>query len=369
MCVCVCVCVGDLNKLVLEFGAVFWCDEDMFGCVREEASVRGRLYMFWNVHRINGAPILVCLLSGDSAHAVEELDDERGLVEEAMGLLRRMFGAEAPYPTRSFLTRWGRDPLARGSYSFVAVGATEQGQPHTADAQSDDGTAACPHWWCVCVCVWCGVSEYVSLSLPVSSRCFFAGEACNRYYPATVHGAILSGYWAAGSIQDTFHASTTRTPHCTQPTGVGHSEPTPHAPPLSSAAVWSAQSFTCAGPRRWADERCGVRAAECRGCFRPALLSPHPALLLASQSSPAQQPLHANRHRTGEEGQRRRAGQLNCTSNIALRCVRPSYHCRRTALQSTTAHSPLPSTACTRPSRSSVLGGLTIACTDRSLTL
>jgi hypothetical protein len=52
----------------------------------------------------------------------------------------------------------------------------------------------------------CG-ADYVSLSLPVSDRLFFAGEATNRFYPATVHGALFSGYWAAGRMQDTFSPS------------------------------------------------------------------------------------------------------------------------------------------------------------------
>ena len=223
-------CVGDLNKLVLEFERVFWCDEDMFGCVREDAALRGRLYMFWNVHRINGAAILVCLLSGDSAREVEALEDERLLVEEAMQLLRRMFGADAPNPVRSLLTRWASDPLARGSYSFVAVGATAQGthsptQPRERQQRSDRHPACCSLLRVravvrcgvrMLVCVWCVVcgAEYVSLSLPVG-RCHFAGEACNRYYPATVHGAILSGYWAAGHIHNSFHASHSR-PHTTR---------------------------------------------------------------------------------------------------------------------------------------------------------
>jgi hypothetical protein len=122
---------GNLNKLVLEFPFVFWCDEDMFGCVREEVEVRGRLYMFWNMARLHSHPILVCLLSGDSAHAVEQLpEDDTTLVDEAMTLLRRMFGPTIPSPIHSKMTRWGQDQFAYGSYSFVAVGATEQGQ-HT----------------------------------------------------------------------------------------------------------------------------------------------------------------------------------------------------------------------------------------------
>ena len=202
-----CAGAGNLNKLVLEFASVFWCDEDMFGCVRERAEERGRLYMFWNVARVNAAPILVCLLSGDSAHEAERMEDPQPLVEEAMLLLRRLFGADAPSPVRAHLTRWGQDEFARGSYSFVAVGASAKGPLHPLHPKASLHGSACrppPLTLRVC-CVACGVwSDYVALSLPVSDRLFFAGEATNRYYPATVHGALLSGYWAAGRMQDTF---------------------------------------------------------------------------------------------------------------------------------------------------------------------
>ena len=168
-CAAVCMCwwwvvpIGNLNKLVLEFPSPFWCDEDMFGCVRERVDIRGRLYMFWNLARVHGAPILVCLLSGDSAHEAERLDDRALLVDEAMALLRRTFGSHVPDPTRSLLTAWGQDPLARGSYSFVAVGATEQGRPTRQHYSSGGGAWRWPRSTpplsrvalspCVCVCV------------------------------------------------------------------------------------------------------------------------------------------------------------------------------------------------------------------------
>jgi monoamine oxidase len=42
--------------------------------------------------------------------------------------------------------------------------------------------------------------DYDRLAAPVANRLFFAGEHTNRTYPATVHGAYLSGERAAREI-------------------------------------------------------------------------------------------------------------------------------------------------------------------------
>ena len=59
-------------------------------------------------------------------------------------------------------TRWGKDELARGSYSSMAVGAL-------------------------------GGDDYDILGESLGDRVFFAGESTNRKYPATMHGAFYSG--------------------------------------------------------------------------------------------------------------------------------------------------------------------------------
>ena len=149
---------GCLNKLVMEFERAFWLDEDSFGCVRDREAIRGRLYMYWNIHRVTGRPILVTLLSGDSAYESEQADTDQ-LVEECLTLLRRMFGCDIPAPLRSLSTRWAADPFARGSYSYVAVGATEQ--------------------------------DYINLAQPVNQTLFFAGEVSQRC-AAPVRDAAVS---------------------------------------------------------------------------------------------------------------------------------------------------------------------------------
>ena len=141
----------------MEFDRAFWVDQDSFGCVRDREAIRGRLYMYWNIHRVTGRPILVALLSGDSAYDSEQVGCEE-LVTECMALLRRMFGADVPDPLRSLSTRWAADPFARGSYSYVAVGATED--------------------------------DYISLAEPVNHTLFFAGEV-------THHSHIHPTQWCA----------------------------------------------------------------------------------------------------------------------------------------------------------------------------
>ena len=64
-------------------------------------------------------------------------------------------------------TAWGRDPLARGSYSYALPGHAEaRGQ----------------------------------LAEPIEDRIFFAGEACSKTSFSTAHGAYLTGMAAADAI-------------------------------------------------------------------------------------------------------------------------------------------------------------------------
>ncbi len=75
-----------------------------------------------------------------------------------------------PEPVSYLITRWRRDPFARGAYSFLAKGADP--------------------------------TDRERLAAPIDGRLFFAGEATDSYFPATVHGALLSGQRAARQIVD-----------------------------------------------------------------------------------------------------------------------------------------------------------------------
>ncbi|KAK7494925.1 hypothetical protein BaRGS_00013804 [Batillaria attramentaria] len=72
------------------------------------------------------------------------------------------------------LTRWGTNQLARGSYSFVAVGSSQQ--------------------------------DVVELGKPLKSKnaakpnLLFAGEATHPKFYSTTHGALLTGYREANRL-------------------------------------------------------------------------------------------------------------------------------------------------------------------------
>ncbi|MFZ1542359.1 MAG: FAD-dependent oxidoreductase, partial [Candidatus Microthrix parvicella] len=66
-----------------------------------------------------------------------------------------------PEPTAMVRTNWSKDPWARGSYSYLPVGATPELRR--------------------------------ALGTPIDDRLFFAGEATDLGDPGTVHGARASG--------------------------------------------------------------------------------------------------------------------------------------------------------------------------------
>ena len=154
---------GDLNKVVLEFPEVFWDDSvDFFGAAKGLVPEdRGFCFMWWNFHRFAGAPILAALVSGESAHAAESASDEE-LKTRAVEILKAMHpGVNVPEPVACTVSRWASELYSKGSYSYVAVGAS-----------GDD---------------------YDRLSIPVLRRILFAGEHTIKEHPDTVGGAMLSG--------------------------------------------------------------------------------------------------------------------------------------------------------------------------------
>ena len=152
----------------------------MFGLLNEaedEASLRpedytakrGRFYLFWNCLKTSGKPVLVALMAGDAAHYAEATSNDQ-LVKEVTDRLDSMFAPNpVPLPSETIVTRWRRDPFARGSYSFVG--------PKTQAGDYD--VMARPH-----------------------GPLHFAGEATCGTHPATVHGAYLSGLRAAAEVAE-----------------------------------------------------------------------------------------------------------------------------------------------------------------------
>ncbi|XP_057533857.1 lysine-specific histone demethylase 1 homolog 3 [Amaranthus tricolor] len=162
---------GVLNKVVMEFPEVFWDDTvDYFGATAQTSDLRGRCFMFWNVKKTVGAPVLIALVVGKAAKDGQDLSPSDH-VNHALSVLRKLFGYTAvPDPVASVVTDWGRDPFSYGAYSYVAVGASGE--------------------------------DYDIIGRPVENCLFFAGEATCKEHPDTVGGAMMSGLREAVRIID-----------------------------------------------------------------------------------------------------------------------------------------------------------------------
>src|SRR5438128_258931 len=87
--------------------------------MQDYSSGRGRFYLFWNCIKTSGRPTLVALMAGDAAHYAEASSNDQ-LIKEVTGRLTKMFAPKSiPLPSETKVTRWSKDPYARGSYSYV----------------------------------------------------------------------------------------------------------------------------------------------------------------------------------------------------------------------------------------------------------
>jgi polyamine oxidase len=130
-----------------------------------------------------GWAVLVCYVTGHFAEHVESLSDAEA-ISHCVATIRSAFPAEdVPFPAEAHVTRWGRDELAHGSWTYFAVGS--------------------------------GPSTVRALREPVGTNgCIaFAGEhTCDGSVRGldmgTVHGAWLSGELAAKDLTKRIHKKT-----------------------------------------------------------------------------------------------------------------------------------------------------------------
>jgi len=157
--------MGILNKCYLHFPKAFWPTK--VDWLEQIPPQRGEWAEWVSMMRVAQWPVLLGFNAADHGLAIEAWDDQ-AIVDSALQSLRRLFGRTIPDPLSYQLTRWDADPFARGSYSFNALGALPQ--------MRDD------------------------LAANLGNKVFFAGEATNRDYASTVHGAYLSGVRAAQEV-------------------------------------------------------------------------------------------------------------------------------------------------------------------------
>ncbi|CAN8240711.1 unnamed protein product [Cochlearia groenlandica] len=163
---------GLLNKVAMLFPYNFWGEEiDTFGRLTEDSNTRGEFFLFYSYSSVSGGPLLVALVAGDAAEKFETMSPTDS-VKRVLQILRGIYhpkGIVVPDPVQALCSRWGQDKFSYGSYSYVAVGSSGDDYDILAESVGD-------------------------------GRVFFAGEATNKQYPATMHGAFLSGMREAANI-------------------------------------------------------------------------------------------------------------------------------------------------------------------------
>jgi len=157
--------MGVFNKIYLKFNEVFWDKEsELLGFMGEEDNDWPEIV---NYHKLAEQPVLMAISAG-TAGAKNENRSDVDLVASLMKTLRRMYGEGIPEPEATQITRWNSDPYSLGSYTFIPVGSKQ------------------------------GLRRQIGMQ--VDNKVFFAGEATSQFFPATVHGAFLSGVRAAYEI-------------------------------------------------------------------------------------------------------------------------------------------------------------------------
>jgi monoamine oxidase len=171
--------MGAVVKLVLRFKRAFWRDErlakrlhlpDLDAVSFLQARQRLPFPVWWTSYPIN-SPVMIAWIGGPPATELSRLTLNE-LQQRAVASLSAILSMSPAAIRREldavFYHDWINDPFSRGVYSYSRVG----------------GADAC-----------------VKLSRPIRDTIWFAGEAADRLgRTGTVHGAIDSGWRAAGQI-------------------------------------------------------------------------------------------------------------------------------------------------------------------------
>jgi len=177
---------GLFNKVVLRFDKVFWPESaDYIGfnfpapgqegatdaSLDAAHAVRSNSW-FVNYAPVAKVPILIAMLTGPLAEAMEKLPDA-AVVAEMMRRLRVMFGDAVPSaPSDVLITRWGADPYSLGSYSYLKKGGS--------------------------------IVDHEHIGAPVGNSIFWAGEHTSLDRFGYADGAYVSGLREAQRIIDLY---------------------------------------------------------------------------------------------------------------------------------------------------------------------
>lgn len=148
---------GNLEKVVLTWDEAWWSGNLEF----VDAQADGTFPEFYDLTELAGAPTMVGLYGGRFAREVQGGWTDEQIVAGAVATLAAAYDRAIPTPRATAVTHWTNDPFARGSYTFLRVGASR--------------------------------ADVERLAEPESERLGFAGEGTDWDYYGTVHAAMRSG--------------------------------------------------------------------------------------------------------------------------------------------------------------------------------
>jgi monoamine oxidase len=161
--------VGHVVKIMFRFRERFWEERDGDEAVAFIHSTDRFVPTWWTATPVR-SPILTAWAGG---HAADGLlaDSDEGMIDRVLDSMSKTFRQRRrtidDLLAGAYSHNWQSDPFSRGAYSYAGVG---------------------------------GSGAHKTLSRPIGSTLFFAGEATNAEQTGTVAGAIESGVRAAAEL-------------------------------------------------------------------------------------------------------------------------------------------------------------------------
>lgn len=160
---------GSVTKIAIKFEAAFWDpDVQYFGIVTKP---KGRWNIWLNYRTFSNQNILLGISVGAYALITDKMSQEEQTAD-AIKVLKSVWEADVTKPLKVLGTHWPTDDETLGAYTYP--------KPGSVPSDFNDLAEGIPG------------SFYKTL--------FLCGEHTNFDYAGTLHGAYLSGLWAAEMI-------------------------------------------------------------------------------------------------------------------------------------------------------------------------
>lgn len=115
--------MGHLNKVYLLFDKPFWDTDVEWIAMMPSKDHPSAHYEALNLYKFVKQPILLFLSAGSFSEETEDWSDKK-IVDDIMQHLKLIYGNNISTLSAYLITRWGKDPFARGSYSYPGIGSS-----------------------------------------------------------------------------------------------------------------------------------------------------------------------------------------------------------------------------------------------------